>query len=399
MIKKHLVWGCLFLSACASESLEPPRPSQVPTNAVTETVSAPSAVPSEQKYKWALPPGFPEPFVPKDNPMSQAKVELGRYLFYDKKLSRDQSQSCASCHQQSKAFSDGLKHPRGITGEAHPRNSMPLANAAYASVLTWANPHMKDLESQMLVPIFGEEPVELGMAGHEKELLARLQKNERYVLQFDKAFPTEKEPINLKNITKAIASFERSLISANSPYDQQTYLKKDVLSPEAQAGQRHFFSEKFECFHCHGGFLFSDSSRHAKSAFLEFNFHNNGLYNLDGKGAYPFPNTGVYEITHQDKDMGRFKAPSLRNIAVTAPYMHDGSIATLEEVLEHYARGGRQITEGPLAGDGRQHPNKSGFIKGFDMSPQEKMELLAFLNSLTDIEFLNHPAHSDPFQK
>ena len=124
---------------------------------------------------------------------------------------------------------------------------------------------------------------------------------------------------------------------------------------------------------------------------------NNGLYNLDGDGSYPPGNEGMYEMTGDPLDKGRFKPPSLRNIAVTAPYMHDGSIATLEEVLDHYARGGRLIESGPNAGDGRNNPNKSALLNGFEMTEQEKQDLIAFLRALTDDELLNNPAYSDPF--
>lgn len=136
---------------------------------------------------------------------------------------------------------------------------------------------------------------------------------------------------------------------------------------------------------------------HERNRFGEIAFHNTGLYNIDGKGGYPAPNRGVLEVSNQPGDMGRFKAPTLRNIAVTAPYMHDGSIATLSEVIDHYAAGGRTIASGPNAGDGSKNPYKSEFVTGFLLTPQEKLDLLAFLESLTDSSFLNDPALSDPW--
>ena len=169
-----------------------------------------------------------------------------------------------------------------------------------------------------------------------------------------------------------------------------------ALGPEQVRGMELFFSERLECFHCHGGFNFTDSSTHANSLVQSVGFHNNGLYNIDASGGYPSDNTGLYELTGERRDMGRFKAPSLRNIAVTAPYMHDGSIETLPEVLEHYARGGRVITDGPYAGDGSRNPYRSEFVRGFELTTEERADLLAFLESLTDQSVLSNAAWSDP---
>ncbi|MEM8614393.1 MAG: di-heme enzyme, partial [Cyanobacteria bacterium P01_H01_bin.105] len=161
-------------------------------------------------------------------------------------------------------------------------------------------------------------------------------------------------------------------------------------------GEALFNSERLECFHCHSGLNFSDSTHHERSGFTEIAFHNTGLYNIDGRGAYPPKNIGVQEITQRATDMGKFRAPTLRNIQVTAPYMHDGSIATLEEAIEHYAAGGRTIESGPYAGVGRENPLKSSFIAGFSLTDIEKQDLMAFLHSLTDQSFLSDPRLSSP---
>ena len=158
-----------------------------------------------------------------------------------------------------------------------------------------------------------------------------------------------------------------------------------------------FFSERLECFHCHGGFNFTDSTTHANTDVERVGYHNTGLYNLGNTGAYPSANTGLFDMTGERRDMGRFKAPSLRNIAVTAPYMHDGSVATLTDVIANYERGGRLIAEGPFAGDGRLSPFKSEFVTGFELSDAERADLLAFLESLTDKTVLSEPRFSDPF--
>ena len=149
---------------------------------------------------------------------------------------------------------------------------------------------------------------------------------------------------------------------------------------------------------CHGGFNFTDSADHAGKPTPEIGFHNTGLYNIDGDGAYPPENTGTYEITGNPEDMGRFRAPTLRNIAITGPYMHDGSIVSLEDVVDHYAAGGRTISEGPRAGVGADSPLKSEFIVGFVITEEEKTDLVNFLRSLTDENFLTNPAYADPFE-
>lgn len=329
--------------------------------------------------------------------MTSARVELGRHLFYDKRLSINETQSCATCHQQDKAFTDGRKLAVGSTGETHPRSSMSIVNIAYTPVLTWANPNMKSLERQALVPMFGEHPVELGMSGMEKDLIAKLRQEVRYQNLFPAAFPGQEDPYTIDNITRAISSFERILISGDSPYDHYLNGDRTAISPSAKRGESLFFSERLECFHCHGGFNFSQTTDHIGKAFAEIEFHNTGLYNLDKKGSYPKENQGVYEITQKEEDIGRFRAPSLRNIALTAPYMHDGSIETLDDVIAHYSAGGRTIEDGPFRGVGSENPNKSTFVKGFTLTPREKSDLINFLKSLTDENFLTNPRFSDPW--
>lgn len=350
-------------------------------------------------YDWRLPHGFPLPRVPEDNSMSAEKVELGRYLFYDKRLSGNGTQSCESCHLQKLAFSDGKRTPVGSTGQMLERNSPALVNVAYNATLTWANPTLTEVERQVLVPMFAEFPVEMGMTGRQEEVLNRLRSDKRYQQFFATAFPDDPEPINIHNVIQALSSFIRSLISGNSPYDHYVAGHKSALSVSAQRGMELFFGEELECHHCHTGFNFSSSTIHANSTFSAAVFQNNGLYNLDGEGAYPLGNRGVYEITGKPDDMGRFRPPTLRNIALTAPYMHDGSIATLEEVVRHYMAGGRIIEEGPLAGDGRRNPHKNGLVSGFELTDQEIADLVAFLESLTDENFINNPLFSNPFNQ
>ncbi len=350
-------------------------------------------------YQWILPAGFPVPKVPEDNPMSAEKVELGRHLFYDTRMSLDGSFSCASCHHQDKAFTDGLAQAIGVTGEVHPRSSMSLANVAYNSVFAWANPNLFRLETQALLPMFGETPVELGLVGKEKELLQTFKDDPLYQRLFTQAYPNEQDPFTVSNITFALASFQRILISGNSLYDQFNRGDKRAFSNSAERGLNLFFSERLECFHCHGGFNFSQSVTHQGKAFTEIEFHNTGLYNIGGEGDYPADNTGINEITLKPEDMGRFRAPTLRNIALTAPYMHDGSIETLREVIvDHYSVGGRTIKSGPNTGVGSKNPYKSNFLSGFSLNEEEIDDIVAFLESLTDESFITDPRFSNPFE-
>lgn len=332
--------------------------------------------------------------------MSAQKAELGRYLFYDVRLSLNESQSCASCHRQELAFTDGLANAIGSTGVVNRRSSMSLANVAYNSAQTWANPTLKTLEMQVAVPLLGDNPVELGFAGQERELLDRLHAEPRYPALFAAAFPEdEADPVSLYNVVRAIASFERRLVSGDSPYDRFASGEDlSAISQSAQRGARLFFGERFECHHCHGSFAMNNSVTWEGKAADELSYQNDALYNLDGLGAYPLRDRGLFEVTGVPEDMGKFRPPTLRNVAVTAPYMHDGSIATLREVIElHYARGGRLLDSGPDAGDGARSPLKASFVSGFAIEPTEVDDLLAFLESLTDEEFLSDESLANPW--
>lgn len=275
---------------------------------------------------------------------------------------------------------------------------MSLVNVAYSPVLTWANPNMRRLEMQALVPLFGEHPVEMGMNGKEELLVTRLKAEPVYGPLFASAFPGEAQPVTVDHVTKALASFERTIISGFSPYDRYRFSgDPKAISKSAKNGESLFFSERLECFHCHGGFNFTGSLDYLDKGFAEVEFHNTGLYNVKGQTSYPKDNTGLFEFTQDPADVGKFKAPTLRNIAVTAPYMHDGSVPTLEAAIDHYRAGGRTLTSGPNAGVGAENSNKSEFVKRFALSAREKADLLAFLRSLTDEKLLTDPRLGDPW--
>jgi cytochrome c peroxidase len=320
--------------------------------------------------------------------MSAAKVVLGRRLFYDTRMSVNGKTSCGSCHRQELAFTDGRARAEGTTGQLHPRSSMSLVNVVYNPFLTWANPKLTSLEEQALIPMLGEEPIELGMKGHEQEFLETARNDALYQRLFPQAFPGESDPYTLANVTKAIASFERSIISMRSPYDRYRWGgDSSAISDGAKRGELIFLSsERGGCFQCHGGWNFSGGVRfeHSETARPE-EVGVGGFFNT-GATTYSAPNRGLYEHTLRDEDMGKFRAPSLRNIAITHPYMHDGSLPTLEAVMDHYARGGRL-----------DHPNKSAIVRRIRLTEGDKRDLIEFLQSLTDDALLHDARWSNPW--
>lgn len=350
-------------------------------------------------FQWSLPARIPLPFVPLDNPMSEAKFELGRHLFYDKRLSSNASTSCSSCHFQENAFADPRPFSFGATGEELSRNSQALVNVAYNASFTWANRSLSKIEEQIMIPLFGEDPVEHGISEvNLEEVLDQIRSDDTYQELVSQAFPNDSE-VSTSKIVDALASFVRGLTSFNSDFDRFERGDSTALSESAMRGRELFFSEKTECFHCHGGYNFSNSTFDASMSFIERSFHNTGLYNIANEGSFPSGNQGLYEQTGRDEDRGKFRAPSLRNIELSAPYMHDASMTSLEEVVDFYAAGGRIISEGPFAGDGRKNPNKDSFVSGFKISKQEKNDLVNFLKSLTDEDFTTNPKFSNPWNQ
>jgi cytochrome c peroxidase len=358
-----------------------------------------AAEPQDEGWRWDLPRGFPVPAVPEENPMSAAKVELGRHLFYDRRLSVNGSMSCASCHEPALAFADGRALPVGATGATLARSSPGLQNVAYLATYTWANPLLETLEQQVVVPMFGDAPIELGTGEDLEAVLARLAADPVYPPLFAAAFPEERAPLQRQAVIFAVASFVRSMISGGAPADRAQYGGDGAaLSASAKRGMELFFSEKTECYHCHSGVNLTLSFRSQTSDQAGLPFENNGLYNVGGAGRYPASNPGLFEFTGKEDDHGRFRVPPLRNVALTAPYMHDGSIATLEGVLDHYARGGRLVESGPLAGDGAANPRKSALVRRFTLSEEERADLLAWLHALTDPGFGDDPRFADPWR-
>lgn len=374
---------CSSISGCDSESAEP-EPS----------------LEAQYRSVLAIPEYLEVPAIPSFNPPTPEKIALGRRLFYDKRLSGNETQSCASCHEQRLAFTDGKRTPTGSTGQVHRRNSQGLANAAYNSTLTWANNGLLALEDQLQVPIRGDNPIELGVSdGNVDEVLARFDEDEVYAGLFREAFPESPSDVTVEKIVFALATFCRALVSADSPFDRYNQGDRTALDEQQRRGLALFNGERLECFHCHSGVNLTSSYRdfHTTEGTVRYPFFNNGLYDVDGEGSYPAHDQGLFDVTQNLADRGRFRPQSLRNVALTAPYMHDGSIPTLADVVRHYAAGGRVISSGAFAGDARISPLKSGLVRGFAITDEELADVVAFLESLTDKTFVANPAFSDPF--
>lgn len=285
--------------------------------------------------------------IPEDNPLTPEKVELGKLLYFDKRLSKDGTISCATCHDPSKGWTDQQKNSEGISNQFGDRNAPTVLNSAFFFSQFWDG-RAATLEEQALGPI--QNPIEMGNT--LKNAVATLKTIEGYKKYFAAAFGDEE--ITADRMAKAIASFERTVLSGNSAWDRHTQLKDlTALSESAKRGLE-LFEGKALCTRCHVGFTLSDSL-----------FHNLGVgMNKEN------PDLGRFKVTGQEADKGAFKTPALRDLERTAPYMHDGSVATLEEVIELYARGGEA------------NPWLDAKMQPLDLTPEEKQDLLAFLRSL-----------------
>lgn len=327
------------------------------TGATAATPLDPSAE-TEPPFQWNLPRGFPQPAVPADNPMSAAKVALGRRLFFETRLSITGHYSCASCHEPARAFTDGRAIAQGATGQATANGAMALVNIAYNVSFGWAKPDVQSLEAQMLEPMLNEHPVELGMKGRESEVAALLTADPAYRAAFAAAFPSSGGRATFDLTVKAIAAFERTLISGRSPFDAYVFEgRHDALTPAAKHGMTLFFSERLGCGACHSGFNFSGNWR-------------------DAQGT-----TGPPSLAHNGTSATPLRVPTLRNIALTAPYMHDGRLSTLEAVIAHYQQAGARASAAP---SDRSEPR----LRSFVLDTQERAALIAFLESLTDRPFV-----------
>jgi cytochrome c peroxidase len=306
----------------------------------------------------AVPSDFPPRPEPADNALTAARVELGRRLFFDTRLSRTETIACASCHLQANAFSDPSRVSRGVDDAQGTRNAPALVNEAWNTSYFWDG-GVPTLELQAVGPI--RNPLEMDMS--LAAVNARLATDAEMVARFDAAYA---EGPSERTLPRALASFVRTLVSGDSPYDRFERGDSGALNDAAQRGLAIFQGARAECTHCHVGFNFTNNA-----------FKNNGTRPDD-------PDPGRQLLTSKASDFGKFRVPTLRNVAKSAPYMHDGSFATLADVIDHYDRGG----EG--------HPNTDATLRPLHLTELEKSDLLAFLESLTDDAFLNDALHAAP---
>ena len=301
----------------------------------------------------AVPEGFPVPVFPEGNELTPERWALGKRLFFDPIMSSDGTVSCASCHLPELAFTDGKQVSAGVEGRPGNRNAPTLANLAYHPYFTREG-GVPTLEMQILVPIQEHDEFDTNIL----DIAEWLNADSSYVQQSQAAYGRVPDAFV---ITRSIACFERTILSGNTPYDQFLNGKKSALSSAEKRGMDLFFSDRTNCSKCHGGFNLTN-----------YAFENNGLYE-------DYADPGRFRLTGKEADRALFKVQTLRNVGVTAPYMHDGSLPTLAAVVEHYNSGGKN------------HPHRSQLVKPLNLTNQEKTDLIAFLNALTDLDFLDNP--------
>ncbi len=342
--------------------------------AITACTSAGNQTHITTPYNLQQPPHFVKMLLPADNPLTEEGVALGRMLFYDPILSSSDTLSCGSCHAPQKALSDGLALSRGAAGRQGVRSSLSLANVGYYYKNLFWDGRSASLEAQALIPIMEVHEMNSDWASIE----GKLRNHDAYPELFRKAFGIkEKAAITRLLVAKALAQFERTLISADAKYDQVLAGKAEFTAAEAR-GREIFFDSSTElpaseCSHCHVDPLFTN-----------LDFFNNGIEKVDGLND--FPDAGRGKITGIKYDNGKFRVPTLRNLELTAPYMHDGRFETLEQVLEHYISGGHFAEN--------LNPN----VRHLHFSERDKADLIAFLKTLTDTSFIHNPAFANPFK-
>ena len=342
-----LVLGIASVASVGAETATP-KAESAPTT--TGNTPAKRETITSGKYTLELPLGLQADavYIPESNPLSSEKIALGRLLYFEKRLSKNNSMSCATCHHPYHGFAEPSATSEGVGGTFGKRNAPTVINRLFSKEQFWDG-RAADLEEQAHGPL--TNPIEMAMPSHD-EVVARLKAVPGYGPVFEKAFGTPE--VTMERVAQAIASYERTVVSGNSPYDRFLAGDKDALSPSAVRGLA-LFNGKANCQTCHAGFNFTDES-----------YHNLGV----GMGGSD-PDLGRYTVTKAESEKGAFKTPTLRNVAQTPPYMHDGSEATLRAVVDFYNRGGRP------------NPNLAKEIKPLGLTPQEATDLVAFMEALT----------------
>ncbi len=322
-------------------------------------------------------------FIENDQNQTE-KANLGHFLFFDKHLSYNGTKSCASCHAPEFAFTDGYRRSIGAAGDLQAHNAPSLLNIAEYTSFHWADTSVKSINAQVKTPLFAEKNKELGLNEKDTSVLIYFAKNKKYNALFQAAFP-QKNPYNFPNIIEALAVYVKSLKSENSRYDFYKKGDSSLLNNQEKLGETLFF-QTLNCGTCHPYPSFTIAT-------ISVNAHANiGLYK-----KYPANDQGLFYYTKKAKDKGKFRIPSLRNVALTAPYMHDGSIRELDEVIDVFTKGGRAISYGKNAGNGSENKQKSKLIAPFSLKTTEKQALIAFLHTLTDTSYFHNTHFQNPF--
>jgi cytochrome c peroxidase len=313
-------------------------------------------------YRDLIPPQIKDSiYSDPSNLPSAEKIKLGHYLFYDNRMSINNTKACASCHDPKFSFTDNYRRSIGAYGDLTQHNAAPLINLIFNHYLTATDTSLHFPEQQINNPMFRDHPVELGWKRNEEEMLKRFSSDTFYLQQFKQIFPDDKDPVTVKNIQQSITSFIKTIFGFQSPYDDYKYCNnKNALNGSAVRGMQLFQSPELKCNQCHGGINFNQ----------------------------PVFQSLPYFITGLSGDTAMLKVPTLRNLAFTAPYLHDGSAETLDQVIELYEAGGKSTVN-----------NKHPFIKGFKLNSQERWDLISFLLSLSDSSVLKNPAYANPFSE
>ena len=316
------------------------------------------------------------------------KEQLGRYLFFDNRLSINNTKSCASCHNNRFAFTDGYRTSITSLGENVLHNAPSIINSRYYHFLDWAHPAATNFARQIKRPLYGHQPIELGLDLHIESLKVKFENDSLYKHLFEEVYKGTDSIFTLTHIEEAIVAYENRLVSKSSTFDE------GLKDSAAIKGYQLFCSNRLNCVTCHPPPYFTLVANSNK---IDSVYANTGLYNVSNKNEYPEKDNGLFAITHNPADNGKYRIPSLRNVMITMPYMHDGSVNSIEEVIAIYERGGRNVDYGTNKGDGKQNKMKNKLITGFNLTSTERKELLSFLASLTDITIINNPIFKNPF--
>jgi len=331
----------------------------------------------------------------KEQAMPSHLATLGRYLFFENQISLNHSKSCGSCHAPEFAFTDGYRRSVSSLGENLKHNAPSLLNTQSYHYFEWANPLAKTFREQMQRPLYGKHPIELGLDLHFDEVKKYLEQDAKYQTLWCEAFQSDTCSISMQRIEIALVAYLQTLVSTQSKYDKFIQGDTTLFSSAEKHGLTLFRSDALSCSKCHlePSFTLATSNKNQDEIFV-----NIGLYDYSKFVSDSSQDVGIYESTQQLQDLGKFKIPSLRNCGLTAPYMHDGSVASLSDVLDIYKNGGRMPALSNSTNHSQTNSTKHPLIHGFELSAYDKQSLLAFLHTLTDTSYLSQEHFLNPFR-